>query len=228
MQSPVNGRLGTVPVQELIRCAIVWHEMWHEGLEEASKLYFGQQNIMGMLSTLAPLHAMMKKTETLHEVSFFQAYGRDLGEAHEWCKSYLKTKDEQDINQVHCPGRVLQREWGRRGTAGDFLGVGAGAGLISGWFFLLLPPSQILLQLLSLQPSPTPPSLLPTHPLVPRRLWRSTLFPSLPCLAQCQLRPPSPRNSGCYVWGSRVLNPGGRGSIEAPKTGAGGGAGIGF
>lgn len=25
---------------ELIRCAILWHEMWHGTLEEASRLYF--------------------------------------------------------------------------------------------------------------------------------------------------------------------------------------------
>ena len=25
--------------QELIRVAVLWHELWHEGLEEASRLY---------------------------------------------------------------------------------------------------------------------------------------------------------------------------------------------
>ena len=28
--------------QELIRVAILWHEAWHEALEEASRLYFGE------------------------------------------------------------------------------------------------------------------------------------------------------------------------------------------
>lgn len=86
--------------QELIRCAIIWIEMWHEGLEEASKVYFGQHNISSMLNILAPLHAMMKRTETLREVSFVQSYGRDLQEAYEWCRSYQRTGDEQDINQA--------------------------------------------------------------------------------------------------------------------------------
>lgn len=31
--------------QELIRVAIPWNEMWHEGLEEASRLYFGEHNV---------------------------------------------------------------------------------------------------------------------------------------------------------------------------------------
>ena len=42
---------------ELIRVAILWHELWHEGLEEASRLYFLDGNVRGMLDTLLPLHA---------------------------------------------------------------------------------------------------------------------------------------------------------------------------
>ena len=47
--------------QELIRVAILWHEMWYEGLEEASKLYFTDQNIDGMYATLEPLHQMLER-----------------------------------------------------------------------------------------------------------------------------------------------------------------------
>jgi FKBP12-rapamycin complex-associated protein len=46
---------------ELIRVSILWHEMWHEGLEEASRLYFGEHNVEGMLATLEPLHAMLEQ-----------------------------------------------------------------------------------------------------------------------------------------------------------------------
>jgi FKBP12-rapamycin complex-associated protein len=35
--------------------------MWHEGLEEASKLFFGEQNVPGMLAILEPLHHMLDK-----------------------------------------------------------------------------------------------------------------------------------------------------------------------
>ncbi|GFR45445.1 hypothetical protein Agub_g6841, partial [Astrephomene gubernaculifera] len=64
---------------ELIRMAILWHEMWHEGLEEASRLYFGESNVEGMLNTLLPLHEMLEKTgpTTLKEIAFVQAYGRE-------------------------------------------------------------------------------------------------------------------------------------------------------
>jgi FKBP12-rapamycin complex-associated protein len=55
---------------ELIRVAVLWHELWHEGLEEASRLYFGDRNIEGMFATLAPLHDMLDQgPETLREVS---------------------------------------------------------------------------------------------------------------------------------------------------------------
>ena len=75
--------------EELIRVAILWHEQWHEGLEEASRLYFGERNIKGMFETLEPLHQMLQRgPQTLKETSFNQAYGRDLNEAQEWCKHY--------------------------------------------------------------------------------------------------------------------------------------------
>lgn len=45
--------------EELIRIAILWHEQWHEALEEASRLYFGEQDVEGMLNTLLPLHAKL-------------------------------------------------------------------------------------------------------------------------------------------------------------------------
>jgi serine/threonine-protein kinase mTOR len=45
---------------ELIRVAILWHELWHEGLEEASRLYFTEKNPEGMIAALEPLHDMLE------------------------------------------------------------------------------------------------------------------------------------------------------------------------
>ena len=59
--------------EELIRVAILWHELWHEGLEEASRLYFSDRNVRGMFQTLEPLHAMIERgPQTLKETSFIQ------------------------------------------------------------------------------------------------------------------------------------------------------------
>ncbi|RWS29930.1 hypothetical protein B4U80_02742 [Leptotrombidium deliense] len=87
--------------EELIRVAILWHELWHEGLEEASRLYFGEKNIKGMFETLEPLHAMMERgPQTLKEMSFNQAYGRDLMEALEWCRKYQRSGNVKDLTQA--------------------------------------------------------------------------------------------------------------------------------
>lgn len=87
--------------QELIRVAILWHEMWHEGLEEASRLYFGDRNVEAMFATLEPLHQMLERgPETMREESFVQAFGRDLQEAQEWCRRYQETKDLNNLNQA--------------------------------------------------------------------------------------------------------------------------------
>ncbi|KAL3477332.1 armadillo-type protein [Aspergillus californicus] len=86
---------------ELIRVAVLWHELWHEGLEEASRLYFGDSNIEGMFATLAPLHDLLDKgTLTLREVSFAQAFGRDLTEAKHYCMLYRQTQEISDLNQA--------------------------------------------------------------------------------------------------------------------------------
>nr|AGT16026.1 hypothetical protein [Saccharum hybrid cultivar R570] len=61
--------------KELIRVAILWHEMWHEALEEASRMYFGEHNIEGMLAVLEPLHAMLERgPETIKEDAFIQVF----------------------------------------------------------------------------------------------------------------------------------------------------------
>ncbi|KAI1098365.1 FAT-domain-containing protein [Jackrogersella minutella] len=86
---------------ELIRVAVLWHELWHEGLEEASRLYFGDHNIEGMFATLGPLHELLERgPETLREISFAQTFGRDLTEAREWCRQYETSRDVNDLNQA--------------------------------------------------------------------------------------------------------------------------------
>lgn len=87
--------------EELIRVAILWHELWHEGLEEASRLYFGERNVKGMFAALEPLHAMMERgPQTLKETSFNQAYGRELSEAQEWCRKYQRSGNVKDLTQA--------------------------------------------------------------------------------------------------------------------------------
>ncbi|VBB33194.1 unnamed protein product, partial [Acanthocheilonema viteae] len=58
---------------ELIRCAILWHEQWHEALDDASRLYFQDKNVKAMFELLDPLHDMIDRgATTLKEQSFKQ------------------------------------------------------------------------------------------------------------------------------------------------------------
>ena len=99
--SPILVQQADIVSHELIRIAVLWHEQWHEGLEEASRLYFGDHNIEGMFATLQPLHAMLDKgPETLREISFIQSFGRELQEARDWCNTYRQTNEIGDLNQA--------------------------------------------------------------------------------------------------------------------------------
>ncbi|CAL5329434.1 unnamed protein product [Camellia sinensis] len=91
--------------QELIRVAILWHEMWHEALEEASRLYFGEHNIEGMLKVLEPLHerleeGAMRNNTSIQETAFIQAYHHELLEAYECCMKYKKTGKDAELTQA--------------------------------------------------------------------------------------------------------------------------------
>lgn len=99
--SPRLVEQAEVVSHELIRVAVLWHELWREGLEEASRLWYGDHDVEGMFATLAPLHDMVDKgAETLREVSFTQAFGRDLAEARHFCMMYRETGEVADIHQA--------------------------------------------------------------------------------------------------------------------------------
>ncbi|KAI0091642.1 phosphatidylinositol 3-kinase [Irpex rosettiformis] len=99
--SPIIVDQALVVSQELIRVAILWHEMWHEGLEEASRLYFTDHNPDGMIAHLEPLHELLEKgPRTARETSFAQVFGRDLHEAHEACKRYRRHGEAKDLERA--------------------------------------------------------------------------------------------------------------------------------
>lgn len=101
VHSPALVEQADVISHELIRVAVLWHELWHEGLEEASRLYFGDHDTEGMFATLEPLHALLDRgAETLREVSFAQAFGHDLAEARSFCNTYRRNGELGDLNQA--------------------------------------------------------------------------------------------------------------------------------
>ena len=88
--------------KELIRVAILWHEMWHEALEEASRLYFTDRNPDGMIAYLEPFHDLLEKVgpKTARETSFAQVYGRDLHEGYELCRRYRVYGETRDLERA--------------------------------------------------------------------------------------------------------------------------------
>jgi len=65
LHSPVLVDQAAMVSQELLRVAILWHEMWEEGLEEALTLNAqgGRNNIDAILGVLEPLHKMILKVQ---------------------------------------------------------------------------------------------------------------------------------------------------------------------
>ncbi|KAF9279781.1 phosphatidylinositol kinase- protein kinase tor1 [Linnemannia elongata] len=100
--SPVLVDQASMVSQELLRVAILWHEMWEEGLEEASTLNAqGGRNIDAMLDILEPLHRMiLKPPETMHEVSFVKAFGEKLEKAYGCCTRFRQTRDVNELNRA--------------------------------------------------------------------------------------------------------------------------------
>lgn len=56
---------------ELQRVTILWPEMWYNALEDASVLFFGENNIKGMLEILEPLHVMIQNGPKTHNEKLF-------------------------------------------------------------------------------------------------------------------------------------------------------------
>ncbi|KAK0489036.1 phosphatidylinositol 3-kinase [Armillaria novae-zelandiae] len=86
---------------EIIRVAILWNELWHEGLEEASRIYFTEKNPEGMIAALEPLHQLMEEgPTTAREISFIQTFGKDLRGAREACQRYRQYGDTSDLDKA--------------------------------------------------------------------------------------------------------------------------------
>ncbi|KRZ41765.1 Target of rapamycin, partial [Trichinella pseudospiralis] len=99
--SPNLVQQASMVSDELVRVAILWHELWHEALEEASRLFFSDRNVKGMLDLLNPLHALIERgATTMKEQSFNQAYYRDLKEAQELCIKFRQRGNLRDVTQA--------------------------------------------------------------------------------------------------------------------------------
>lgn len=85
--------------QELVRLSVLWEEMWYDGLEEASRHYFGVRDVNAMFAVLDPLHQIVEEqpAESKRERDFIALYGSDLREARELCTRYRRLGNETDL-----------------------------------------------------------------------------------------------------------------------------------
>ena len=87
--------------QELIRVAILWDEQWLEGLDAASRAYDHGRNFPGMLDVLEPLYQRLKDGPTTErESAFASKYGRDLGNAYDYCQKYKEMGSPADVHNA--------------------------------------------------------------------------------------------------------------------------------
>ncbi|KAJ4461377.1 putative Serine/threonine-protein kinase mTOR [Paratrimastix pyriformis] len=76
------GEQAILVAQELIRVAVLWNELWFQGLEEASRrFYYEKKDIPGCVAILNQLHNM-ETPETLPEKEFVAKYGAELKTAY--------------------------------------------------------------------------------------------------------------------------------------------------
>ena len=87
--------------EELNRTAIILKEQWCDGIDRANQYYIQVQNVEQAIKTLDELHdLMMKKLETLSEISFHQSFRLEIDEARQWVRKYKRNKDLTCMNQA--------------------------------------------------------------------------------------------------------------------------------
>jgi len=87
---------------ELIRISILWHEMWCDALEEASRHYYAESDPEAMIAVLWPLHEQMKSNgpQTMREIAFQQAFSRELQEAKRCIERFQQSGCKADTDQA--------------------------------------------------------------------------------------------------------------------------------
>ncbi|KAI7830142.1 armadillo-type protein [Kickxella alabastrina] len=75
--------------RELIRITLLFPEMWHDALDNASKYYFKQHDPEEMMRILKPLHERARNPETLREYHFVQMFGTELATQSSTCPNTL-------------------------------------------------------------------------------------------------------------------------------------------
>ena len=92
---------------ELVRIASSWIEQCSASLEEASRLYFVEKDVPGMLRKLTQMHAQLfcsrtgeSLAATPSERAFMLKYGEELERAFLWVKKFVETQEQFFLDQA--------------------------------------------------------------------------------------------------------------------------------
>ncbi|KAJ1894882.1 phosphatidylinositol kinase- protein kinase tor1, partial [Kickxella alabastrina] len=91
--------------RELIRITLLFPEMWHDALDNASKYYFKQHDPEEMMRILKPLHERARNPETLREYHFVQMFGTELATAEQHLSQYF------GASPAHRNEAFMQQAW---------------------------------------------------------------------------------------------------------------------
>eukprot|EP01016_Furgasonia_blochmanni_P050789 TRINITY_DN7905_c0_g1_i1.p1 TRINITY_DN7905_c0_g1~~TRINITY_DN7905_c0_g1_i1.p1 ORF type:complete len:1154 (+),score=305.78 TRINITY_DN7905_c0_g1_i1:248-3709(+) len=81
--------------EELNRAALLLQELWYEGMQEAYRLRFSEQDNEAALAIFELLHTLMRgPPSSPSEFAFHQKYSNDLSEAEAWTLRYKLEKNE--------------------------------------------------------------------------------------------------------------------------------------
>jgi FKBP12-rapamycin complex-associated protein len=105
---------------ELRRVTILWQERWHEVIEDASRLYFGEGNVRGMIDMLVMLHTRLEDgPDTMREASFVNTYGQELQMARDALRRYVHSMQSRNLPIPESGGVRVRGAGGASGEEKD-------------------------------------------------------------------------------------------------------------
>jgi len=100
-KEPILFRSMSVARTELIKVASSWTEIWHYGIDEASRCFLHLKNPSKSAQILLPLHKLISSSPTSFlEVSFLTQFGSLLSKAEILLKDYVKNGEMNYFHQA--------------------------------------------------------------------------------------------------------------------------------
>eukprot|EP00053_Salpingoeca_punica_P020177 m.209872 g.209872 ORF g.209872 m.209872 type:complete len:925 (-) comp17813_c0_seq1:564-3338(-) len=87
----------TSMIDELVRVAVLRHELWNVGLLDASKAFYDNKDYEGTVHILQGLHSKHGPATTLSEMAFDQMFSASLAMGKRWMDRYIVSHHMEDF-----------------------------------------------------------------------------------------------------------------------------------